>query len=444
MSHFSKNLGVFLITEVFTSSRATSPSSLTDPSGEIVKAVKHLHPSAKSSSIRRILTRLSQNSQYNVSRTETRPYLYYVTTIKEKELDYEFQEFWDPNLPLWIHRIMIMIENVPVKKSEKFEVRFFDYPETIKFSFNANTKKIRIDFKCSDWRKALDCYDFDAFCQTIETVLEVKSLPGYFEQALLVNVDFNQDIENVRIAGANYISVQAFRNSLLVCYNKGTGHRREQQFNELNIPFDRVRKQLSRKSTELKIGTVFDKTNLLLNEIQINQNKITNRFNHFYDYGQKLLQEHDVQLYAVNQAASTLLQIASNIENNQISLATIQQQTASSINNLVTNQLVQNEMLRDHDENIERQINNIQNDIEIIKQETRKNIVRSDSIQDKILQELEQADKSAYELADALNLEYGIIFYHLKKLEKKKKILSLKDENQRGRGRKKLIYQILR
>jgi len=84
-------------------------------------------------------------------------------------------------------------------------------------------------------------------------------------------------------------------------------------------------------------------------------------------------------------------------------------------------------------------------DVETIREDINKysrRIVRTGSIQDRILEQLEQADYTAYELVDILNLDYSVVFYHLKKLLQKNKIISHKDENQIGRGRKKLIYKL--
>jgi len=69
-------------------------------------------------------------------------------------------------------------------------------------------------------------------------------------------------------------------------------------------------------------------------------------------------------------------------------------------------------------------------------------LVHSGSIQDQILELLTQEELSAYELAEKLDLNYYKINYHLKQLIKKQLVFTHKDENQRGRGRKKLIYKL--
>jgi len=410
---------------------------------DVIDAVHTLDPSIPSGTISKYLSRFASSDKYNVKRTATRPYLYYYQD-KDQQVKAdppgEFTAFWDANLPLFMHRILIMIDGFKISSNDSFEVKFFNYVDKIKFNLYANTNKIRIDFKCSGWQEALDCHDFDVFCQIIETALTIKGYEGSLDKAILVNVDFNQDIERTMIEGAKSIKVQAFRNALLHCYNKGTGYRKELQFNSLNIPLDQLRKQLSRKTTELKIGTVFDRTNIVLNGTEQALNRLESRNAAFYNHSTTILNEIDYQAYNTHQLVHDSYSAIEELNKAQFSMAINQEQLALSQQRTAASLDVQNTLLLDHDTNIEKKIDNLIEALEIL-QTQRKAIVRSDTIQSQLLQQLEQEDLTIKELCNRLHLDYSKVYYHLNKLLGRGKVESYKQQPQ-GRGRPAKVYRI--
>ncbi len=163
---------------------------------------------------------------------------------QKEPIPYELDSFFNPDKHLSIHRILIMIRDILIKKDEKLEVPFLNLSNPIRFTFYKNTRSIRIDLKCSGWKKALDYSQFNALIAVIDTVLQLKEISCSHDKIQLINFNLNQDIDFQRIIGANYVSVQAFQNLLLAAYNKKEGLRKEVQLNNVAIPVDKMIKLL--------------------------------------------------------------------------------------------------------------------------------------------------------------------------------------------------------
>ena len=405
--------------------------------GEIVKAIKQLQPDSNSDSIRRILTRLTRNPNYSIARTETRPYLYYYSKAEQKEqIPYELDSFFEHDEPLFIHRIMIMIRDLPIKRDEKLEVTFLNLSHPIRFTFYKTTQSIRIDLKCSGWKKALDFYQFNALIAVIDTVLQLKEIDCSHDKMRIINLDLNNDIDFQRIAGANYVSVQAFQNLLLTAYNKKEGLRKEQQLSLLDIPVDRMIKQLQRTSGELNIGTVFNRTNTLLSQFATSYNQSMSKFNFVLnqgisklnsvlDYNQNVVQQLDTNFYNYNKDMKQTAQLQSQLAVNDLML--------------LQKMDTQTDLILDHDSNMKKESNFLAEEIQILKMVST-NQARSESLQTTILQLLEKKDYSIQELETALQLDYNRIYYHIRKLLDLGKITASK-EVRSGRGARKRIYK---
>ncbi|NPD88908.1 MAG: winged helix-turn-helix transcriptional regulator [Asgard group archaeon] len=396
-------------------------------SGEIVKAIKQLDPDANPSSIRRILTRLTRNSNYSIIRTVTKPYLYYYSKSEPKEqIPYELDSFFNPVESLFIHRIMIMIRDILIKKDEKIEVTFLNLSNPIRFDFYKNTQSIRIDLKCSGWKKALDYFQFNALIAVIDTVLQLKEISCSRDKMRIINLDLNNDIDFQRIAGANCINVQAFQNLLLTAYNKKEGLRKEAQLSFMDIPVDRMSKQLQRTSRELKIGSVFDKTNTVLNQFIRSHNQGISKLNSVLDYNLNVVQQLDSNF--------------SNYTKDINQIAQFQSQLA--INNLILLQRMdtQTDFILDHDSNMKKECDFLVEEIQILKVVS-VNQARSESMQTRILHLLKEKNYTLQDLAVALELDYDRIYYHIRKLVDSGKITALKEE-WKGRGARKRIYKL--
>ena len=403
--------------------------------GEIVKAIKQLQPDSNSSSIRRILTRLTRNINYSIARTETRPYLYYYSKIEPKEqIPYELDSFFDSNEPLFIHRIIIMLRNLPIKKDEKLTLPFLHLSNPIRFNFYKNTQSIRIDLKCSGgWKKALDIYLFNALIAAVETVLHLKEISCSRDKMRIINFDLHNDKDFLRIAGANYVSVQAFQNLLLTAYNKKEGLRKEVQLSNMDIPVDRMIKQLQRTSGELKIGTVFNRTNILLSATELALNKLESRSAGFYTYASNVVQEFDGQLYNFQATVS-------DFKNNQMQSVLLQENMIHNQGRIVKQIAVTNDMLLDHDNNMKKECDFLAEEIQILKVIST-NQARSESLQTRILDLLKEKDYTLQDLVAAVKLNYNRIYYHIRKLLDLGKITAYKEER-KGKGARKQIFRL--
>jgi DNA-binding transcriptional ArsR family regulator len=402
--------------------------------GEIVKAIKQLYPDCKASSIRRILTRLTTSSKYSIARTETKPYLYYHFKPKPLEqIPYELDSFFNPDEPLFIHRVMIMIRAVPVRKDEKLDVPFLELNQPIRFSFYKATQSIRIDLKCSGWKKALDCYQFRSLIVAIDTVLHLKSIKSDHNKMQLVNLDLNQDYDFQRIAGANYISVQAFENILLTAYNKKEGLRKEVQLSRVDIPVDRMIKQLERNERDLGIGTVFNKMNTVLKQFTISSNQSFSKLNSVLDYNRNVVQQLDSDYYENHN-------LLRRVDNNVNQLAQYQLQTATNDLMLLQRMDHQADLILNHDTNMKKESEFLAEEIQLLKV-SRTNQARSDSLQTEILKLLAEKSYTLQDFMTTLQLDYNRIYYHIRKLVDLGKITALKEERE-GKGARKKIYRI--
>ena len=415
--------------------------------GEIVKTILQLHPDSNPDSIRRILTRLTRNPNYSISRTETRPYLYSKTKPdyqkkiirdfnrnmeqkldedeEEEQLPYELDSFFEQDEPLFIHRIMIMIRDLPIKRDEKLEVTFLNLSHPIRFTFYKNTQSIRIDLKCSGWKKALDYFQFNALIAVIDTVLQFKEISCSRDKMRIINLDLNNDIDFQRIAGANYVSIQAFQNLLLTAYNKREGLRKEAQLSLMDIPVDRMSKQLQRTSRELKIGTVFDKTNTVLNQFMISHNQGISKLNSLLDYGLNTIQQLDTNFYNYTKDISQIAQFQSQLATNDLML--------------LQRMDTQTDLILDHDNNMKKECDFLAEEIQILKVIST-NQARSESLQTRILDLLKEKDYTLQDLVAALKLDYNRIYYHIRKLLDLGKITAYKDERT-GKGARKQIFR---
>ena len=253
----------------------------------------------------------------------------------------------------------------------------------------------------------------------------------------IINLDLNNDIDFQRMAGANYVSVQAFQNLLLTAYNKKEGLRKEQQLSFLDIPVDKMIKQLQRSALELHIGTVFNRTNTVLSQFTTSYNQSMSKLNFVLDQG--MSKQNSVLDYTQN----VVQQLDSNFSNyskdmNQV--VQVQQQLAT--NNLMLLQRMdsQADLILDHDSNMKKESNFLAEEIQLLKVVST-NQARSESLQTTILQLLEEKDYSIQELETALQLDYMKIYYHIKKLLNLGKITASK-EVRSGKGAKKDIYKI--
>jgi len=395
--------------------------------GEIVKAIKQLNPDSNPSSIRRILTRLVRDPNYSIARTERQPFLYYYFKAEPKELiPYELDSFFDSAEPLFIHRIIIMIRDLPIKKYEKLEVPFLNLSHPIRFTFYKTTHSIRIDLKCSGWKKALDVYLFNALIAVVDTVLHLKEIKCSHDKMRIINFDLHNDKDFLRIAGANYVSVQAFQNLLLTAYNKKEGLRKEVQLSKMDIPVDRMIKQLERTDLELKIGTVFDRTNIVLSQFETSHNQSMSKLNSVLNYNRNVVQQLDSNFYNYNKDMNQLAQL-------QLQLATNDLMLLHKVD-------TQTELIQDHDSSMKKECDFLAEEIHILKVVST-NQARSESLQTTILQLLEKKDHSIHELETVLQLDYNRIYYHIRKLLDLGKITAYK-EVRSGKGARKDIYKI--
>ncbi|MHA1259528.1 MAG: winged helix-turn-helix domain-containing protein [Candidatus Heimdallarchaeaceae archaeon] len=402
--------------------------------GEIVNAIKQLYPDCNKSSIRRILTRLTKSSKYSIARTETRPYLYYYFKPKQPEqIPYELDSFFDSDEPLFIHRIMIMIRDVLIKKDEKLELPFLGLNNPIRFSFYKTTQSIRIDLKCSGWKKALDCNQFSALIAAIDTALHLKNVKCTHNKMQIINLDLNQDFDFQRIAGANYISVQAFENLLLTAYNKKEGLRKEAQLSLMTIPVDRMLKQLKRNERDLGIGTVFNKMNTILKQFTLSSNQSFSKLNSVLDYNRNVVQQLDSAYYETHNLLRSI-----NTTVNQ--LAQYQLQTATNDLMLLQRMDYQAELILNHDTNMKKESEFLAEEIQLLKV-IRTNQARSDSLQTEILELLKEKSYTLQDFMTALQLDYNRIYYHIRKLLDLGKITATKEER-KGKGARKRIYKL--
>jgi len=395
--------------------------------GEIIKAIKQLHPEVNPSSIRRILTRLVRDPNYSITRTANRPYLYYYYKTPVKyQLPYELESFFDSDEPLFIHRILIMIRDVQITKNEKLDVPLLKLSHPIHFSFYKTTQSIRIDLKCSGWKRALGISQFHALLAVIDTVLHLKNNRCSHDAMQIVNLDLNQDKDFHRLAGANFVSVQAFENLLLTAYNKREGLRKEVQLSSMDIPVDRMISQLERNALELKIGTVFNKTNTVLNQFTLVHNQAISKLNSVLDYNRNVVQQLDTNFY--------------NYSKDIIQIAQFQQQTAENSLLLVQQLDKQTNLILEHDSNIKNECDFLAEEIQILKVIST-NQARSDSLQTRILKLLKEKDCTLQDLVISLNLDYNRIYYHIRKMLDLGKITAYKEERI-GKGARKRIYKI--
>ena len=402
--------------------------------GEIVKAVNQLLPDCNASSIRRILTRLTEDTKYSIARTAARPYLYYAYKAEPKEvIPYELDSFFDSTEPLFIHRIMIIIRDVQVKKDEKFELPFMDQSNPIRFTFFRNTRSIRIDLKCSGWKRALDYTKFNALIVAIDTALHLKEINCKHSDMQIINLDLNQDYDFQRISGANYVSVQALQDLLLTAYNKKGGLRKEAQLSNMTIPVDKMVKQLETNARGLGIATVFQKVNTTLSRFTISHNQSISKLNSLLDYNRNVVQQLDFDTYESNKL---LQQVDGNISR----LAHYQLQTANNDLKLLQQLETQTDLILNHDSNMKKEAEFLAEEIQLLKV-VRTNQSRSNSLQTRILELLSEKNCTLQDLVAFLQLDYNNIYYHIRKLLELGKITKFK-EIRKGRGARKNIYKL--
>ncbi|MHA1400830.1 MAG: hypothetical protein ACTSQE_10835 [Candidatus Heimdallarchaeaceae archaeon] len=422
-------------------------SSYKMTAGEIIKAVQSLRPTAKSSSISRYITRWVRRGIVAKTDTSHNSQYWYNPPEKKIQTTEEFKIFWDPDKTLYVHGLLIIIEGATIHQKEEFYESFLDYPEQIRFECTPG-KKIRIDFSCADWKKSLDYEKFSYFIDKVETVLRLK---GYsYKEMYIRNCHFNQDNEKYELDGSNRIKVQAFKNAWLNIYNKKEGIRAELQLTKMKIPVHDARKLLQKEAEALRIGDVFHKAmlvyrkNLIVAEIIKNHVK-DSKINHVY-LG-NVIQQLDETVGKYQKYMDLVVKNQDLMINNQMQLATLGYTIANNQRTIVEGHDVTQEMLMDHDAYVEKRFNETQDQIELQQERIMSNIPSRHepySIKDKILHYLSIKNRTIYELAELLQIDYKNIYYHVQKLIQAKEIKYLKEGEERGRrGAKRKLLTII-
>ncbi len=412
--------------------------------GEIFKAAVAIRPSVKKGTISRYLSRLVAKGL--VARTDfnSNNKYWYDPPVK-KISSGEFKVFWDPDLPLYVHGLLIIVEGVMVHKKEVFHEPFLDYTEQIRFECTPRTKRIRIDFGCSNWKRSLDCANYSYFVDTIKRVLRLKGFT--YKEMYIRNCHYNQDNEKYELDGSNRIKLQVFTNTWLNIYNKKDGIRPELQLTKMKLHVNHARKILQKETEALRIGDVFHQTQLVLRKNEIAAEIIKNyvqRSETTHKYLGNVVQQLDESIY---NSQDTIKQLQTNDEilvDNQEIIVDNQLQLAQIITNnkedLAKGHDVTQKLLLDHDSQVDKKFDNLQDTIEL-KQYTI-DPIEAYSIPDKILQVLRIKNRTIYDLVDILGLNYKQTYHHISQLIKKNKLEYLGMESKTGVGARRKLLRI--